>query len=292
MRFLARKVNAFTETLNGGNPAGVVLNPPLLTPRQMKLVSKILDVSETGFVFPSDHADYKTRFFSPEVEVELCGHATIALFFSLGELMKMQKKRKIRLTQETKAGVLPVDIFFDNQCQHVDHVMMTQKPPTFQPVAYRIVELADALNINEDFIQRDLPKKRVSTGLFTLPVCITSLDEVRKLRPDFEKIKNLCIRLHVGSIHVFSFETLEESSLYHARNFAPLYGVHEDPVTGTANGAVCSYLYMHGIVKKPQMICEQGDNIGRPGRVYVEINKETVMVGGKARFVMEKELDV
>lgn len=67
MRISVKKVNAFTESIEGGNPAGVVLDSPDLTDEQMKYVSKTLKVSETAFVFPSENADYKVRFFSPEL---------------------------------------------------------------------------------------------------------------------------------------------------------------------------------------------------------------------------------
>ena len=64
-------VNAFSETVNGGNPAGVVLNSPELTDDQMKFICKEINVSETAFVCPSRVADYNVRFFSPEIEVDL-----------------------------------------------------------------------------------------------------------------------------------------------------------------------------------------------------------------------------
>ena len=80
-----KRVNAFTETLRGGNPAGVVTDSPELTEYQMKYITKTLSVSETAFVFPSNVADYKIRFFSPTLEVDLCGHATIATFFIMAQ---------------------------------------------------------------------------------------------------------------------------------------------------------------------------------------------------------------
>jgi len=96
----------------------------------------------------------------------------------------------------------------------------------------------------------------------------------------------------LGSFHVFTFETIEKTSVYHARNFAPCYGINEDPVTGTANGAVSSYLVKNGIIKEKKLVCEQGDIIGRPGRVFVEIESDVVRVGGKAKLVEEKEIEV
>jgi len=290
MRMLVKRVNAFTEVLDGGNPAGVVVHPPPLTESQMKLVSKLLNVSETAFVFPSEKADYRVRFFSPEVEVDLCGHATIATFYFLAKIEEIPREKNI-VMQETKAEILPVTIVRDNKGD-VERVMMTQGKPVFKNVGFDWEEIADALCMHVENIDTSLPKQVVSTGLFTLPVCIKSFEALKNLKPDFEKIKKLCHKLKVGSFHLFTFETVEKSSVYHARNFAPVYGVNEDPVTGTANGAVCSYLIRNGIIDGNKLICEQGDIIGRAGRVFVEIEGDTVMVGGKAKIVEEKEIKV
>ena len=136
-----------------------------------------------------------------------------------------------------------------------------------------------------NFLHRD-----VSTGLFTLPLCIKSFDVLRTIKPDFKKIKKICNRLKIGSIHLFTFDTLEPNSVYHARNFAPVYGVNEDPVTGTANGAVSCYLIKNNVIRDKNLICEQGDIMSRPGRVSVEIDENLVRVGGKAKVVEEREI--
>ena len=288
MKVHVKKVNAFTESTEGGNPAGVVFDSPKLTDEQMKHVSKILSVSETAFVFPSKKADYKLRFFSPEVEVDFCGHATIATFFTMA--LKGFFEDNCRATQETKAGVLPVHIlFFDDE---IDRVMMTQSRPIYKNISLDISELAGSLKIKKGDIDNSLPNQIVSTGLFTLPVCVKSFAVLKQMKPDFLKVKKLCNKIGVGSFHVFTFETIEPRSVYHARNFAPMYGVNEDPVTGTANGAVCSYLLKNGIIHERNLVCEQGDIIGKPGRVYVEVGKGFVRVGGKARVVEEKEIKV
>ena len=112
------------------------------------------------------------------------------------------------------------------------------------------------------------------------------------MAPDFPKVKSLCQELGVGSVQVFSFETLEPESTYHARNFAPVYAVNEDPTTGTANGVLCYYLLKHKIIENNQVICEQGDIMGRPGRVFVEINNDIVRVGGRATVVEEREIQI
>lgn len=283
------KINAFTDSITGGNPAGVVLDAPILSDEKMKRVTQKINVSETAFVFPSKIADYKLRFFSPKTEVNLCGHATIATFFALA-FKGIIKPYNCILRQETKVGILSIDIEFKNK--FVKKVMMTQREPLIKNIDFDYEKIADSLNIPLNEIDSNLPKQAVSTGLFTLPICISSYNVLKTINPDFEKIKNLCLSLNVGSFHLFSFETIDPGSVYHARNFAPLYGINEDPVTGTANGAVCSYLLKNNIIKNNSFVCEQGDIINRSGRVFVEINGEIVKVGGGARIVEEKKIVV
>ena len=290
MKLRVKRVNAFTESLDGGNSAGVIINSPKLTENQMKDITKILSVSETAFVFPSNVADYKIRFFSPTLEVDLCGHATIATFFTMGQEGIITKTDEIvTVDQETKAGILPVDIHFKDDS--VEKVMMTQAKPIYKDIHLDTFKIADSLNISVEDIDDSFPKQIVSTGLFTLPLCIKSFDVLKTIKPDFEKIKKMCKRLGTGSFHLFTFDTVEPKSTYHARNFCPLYGITEDTVTGTANGAVSSYLVKNGIIKDKKLICEQGDVIGRPGRVFVEIDGDVVKVGGKARIVEEREIE-
>ena len=285
------KVNAFSESLYGGNPAGVVVDSPTLNDEQMKQISQELCVSETAFVFPSRVADFDVRFFSPTVEVDLCGHATIAAFFTMASEGRLVKGKNTIFTQRTKAGVLPVSVFYANDMQ-IDRVMMTQRKPIYKNIYLNISSIADSLRVDINDINDSLPQQIVSTGLFTLPICVKSLELLRTIQPDFGKIADLCRKMHVGSFHVFSFETIDPQSTYHARNFAPLYGINEDPVTGTANGAVCSYLLKNHLIKKNNLICEQGDFIGRPGRVFVEIHDEEVKVGGKAKIVEKRDIAV
>ena len=274
-------VYSFTTIEGHGNPAGVVLSPQGLSDEQMMEISKKLQVSETAFLFSSDEADFFVRFFSPTSEVDLCGHATIAAFSLLGNNLDHQDHPIVEFRQKTHAGILRV------HCQYEKHVlirvMMEQHPLVTESIEFEDVILADALNIKNEHIISDFQKNRVSTGLFTLPVCIDSLDILKMMKPDFPKIKTLCTLLGVGSMHVFTFDSLNETSIYHARNFAPLYGINEDPVTGTANGAVCAYLHKNKFVDNKEMICEQGDIINRPGRVYVDVsNHPSVWVGGTA----------
>jgi len=289
MKIKIKIINAFTESIKGGNPAGVVLNSPNLTDNQMKFICKNLKVSETAFIFPSDIADYDVRFFSPKIEVDLCGHATIATFYAMVIQNFFPNQRCISLTQNTKSGILPVEIYHTKK-GNFDKILMIQNKPEFKDISLDFSEIADSLNISKKSIDENLPKQIVSTGLFTLPICIDSFNIIKKIKPNSNKIKDICKKYGVGSIHTFTFDTIESDSIYHARNFAPLYGINEDPVTGTANGAVCSYLFSNKIISKKEIICEQGDIINRSGRVYINMKNNDIRVGGKAKFVEEREI--
>lgn len=291
MKIQALKVNSFTSKGTGGNPAGVVLQPGELDTTQMKKISRILQVSETAYVFPSNLADYHVRFFSPAVEVDLCGHATIATFTVLAKKKYAETKNTLTLTQETKAGILPVTLYFTD-AGDLDYVLMQQQKPVFKPVSYSPQTLANVLNTSVENLCHDLPQQRVSTGLFTLPVCVSSFSVLKDMKPDFRLVKRFCRKYQVGSLHVFTFDTLESDSLYHARNFAPIYDIDEDPVTGTANGAVCSFLRNQKLTSSKQIVCEQGDIIGRNGRVRVSFADDNVWVGGNAVVQRSVEINV
>ena len=288
MKIKILRVNAFTDSEKGGNPAGVLVDSPNLTAKQMAFVTEKLKVSETAFVFPSDKADYKVFFYTPAIEVELCGHATIATFYTMASKGLLSKNR---ITQETKAGILPVDVHH-NLDGSVEKVMMTQGKSISKDMSLDIFNVAASLKISPDDIDTTLPCQAVSTGLFTLPICVKSFDILKNMKPDFNKIEKICNKNNFGSFHVFTLDTKEPDSTYHARNFAPVYGINEDPVTGTANGAVCSYLLKNGIIKGNNFVCEQGDIIGRPGRVHVEITEDVVKVGGIAKIVEEVEINL
>ena len=96
---------------------------------------------------------------------------------------------------------------------------MIQNKHKFKDISLDFFEIAEILNISRDSINENLPKQIVSTGLFTLPICINSFNVVKKMKPNFNKIKDICRKYNVGSIHTFTFDTIEPGSIYHARNF-------------------------------------------------------------------------
>ena len=267
-------VDAFAAQRFAGNPAGVAPQADGLDDTTMQHIARELRCSETAFVMESDTADARVRFFSPAREVDLCGHATIAAFHVLDATMELPS----RVTMETRAGILPVDI-------RDDMVLMRQASPRFRSIDVDTAALAGALGIETSGLA-DLPVEAVSTGLWSLNVPIIGRAIMEQLRPDYDAIKALCRECDVGALFAFTFDTVDEENLVHGRCFAPCYGIDEDPGTGTANGALGAYLRRHDLLEQPRYTAEQGYELGRPGIVHVDVSGSQVWVGGTAMVTL------
>lgn len=281
MQIKTKFVNAFTENPNGGNPAGVILDANNLSQQQMIGISSKLGFSESAFVQESDKANYKVRFFSPTQEVDLCGHATIATFHSLieaGQIDFGSSESKI-VTQETKSGILPVE------CYQNGLIVMTQKKSEYYHIENDRDLISKLLNIKTDDLM-EYPIQSVSTGVLKLIIPVKSLDVLFKIKPDLEGIKEYCKRTGTKGFYPFTFETKENSD-FHARQFNPLAGINEDPITGVAAGALGAYIIEHKLSEKNKFVIEQGYFMNKPGKIYVQIS-DAVKVGGYAFTVGEK----
>ncbi|MCT4595372.1 MAG: PhzF family phenazine biosynthesis protein [Anaeromicrobium sp.] len=264
-------INAFGKSEEGGNGAGVLLDANNLSEEQMQKIAKEVGLSETAFVKNSSVADFKVRFFTPVKEVDLCGHATIATFYLL-------KKRGLikggNYTQETKAGVLNVQVNEDNS------ILMDQSMPEFYEKLDK-EEIAKSLNINVEHISDELPVQIVSTGLKDVMVPIKSMEILNSMEPDFEMIRETSKKYEVVGYHAFSLETIGNTTA-HCRNFAPLYDILEESATGTSNGALSSYLYEHGKLDKMEnLVFEQGYAMRMPSEIKAALEVD----GGKIKKV-------
>lgn len=286
MDIQAFTLNAFAREPGGGNPAGVVLNADNLSDKQMLNISAEIGFSETAFVEKSDRADVKVRFFTPASEVDLCGHATIATYFFMGSTGRL---RPGRYTQETRAGILPVEIRPDGA------VFMDQSLPQFLECVDK-AELADSLGISEEMFLPDLPAQIVSTGLRDILIPVKSMERLLTIHPDMRKVTEVSRKYGVIGYHVFTLETVGKAKA-HCRNFAPLYEIPEEAATGTSNGALACYLFQHGILAESaeNLIFLQGDSMGRPSEIRAELTVDggeirRVRVGGTARDIGEKHI--
>lgn len=265
------KVNAFTDYLEGGNPAGVVLNADHLSEEKMLSIAKEVGYSETAFIMNSNKADYKIRFFTPSDEVDLCGHATIATFTVLN-------LTKGLYTIETKAGILPITI------QANGYILMEQLKPTFYETVPKS-DIAKSLGLNENDIVT-MPQV-TSTGLKDIMIHVKNQKVLKEIQPDYDTIADISREYASTGYHVF---TLDSEKTARCRNFAPLYAINEEAATGTASGAVSGYIVQHQLLPLDNgvhhFIFEQGIEMNRPSEIhsYITITEKeitSVIIGGK-----------
>lgn len=314
------QVDAFTDVPFGGNPAGVVPDAAGLDEREMQLIAREMNVSETAFVLPATEpgANLRVRFFTPANEVDLCGHATIGTFYLLAATGRLTITPGTTMTihQQTGAGVLPVDITATAD-GGTEAVMMTQTTPKFWQPIVDIDTVARILGLDRGEITG--PVQAVSTGLPDLIVPVKDLAALRHMDPDMPALAKYCAQYGIIGVHPFTFETIERGSTVHCRDFAPAVGIIEEAATGTASGALGAYLVQHGLVRPSvghatqdsshgsahegapggafTITCEQGHMLGRPSLIRVEVTGspgriEQVRVGGRAVIVLSGKMSL
>lgn len=282
-------LNSFGKSVDGGNPAGVVLEADNLSDKEMKKIASIIGFSETAFVMKSKIADVKVRFFTPIEEVDICGHATIATFSLLANKGIIESGE---YTQETKAGILKVNVNEDLS------IMMNQNKPIYGEVLDREL-IAETLNISTESFMENLPIQIVSTGLKDIIIPVKSIEILNSIKPNFDAILKVSEKYNVVGYHIFTLETIE-NSVTQCRNLAPLYGIDEESATGTSNGALACYLFKYGKVsscKQINMTMEQGYSMNKPSKINVELkvkNNEVIdiKVGGSAFNLKEMEFEI
>ncbi|MEO3945026.1 PhzF family phenazine biosynthesis isomerase [Gorillibacterium sp. CAU 1737] len=282
--------DAFSGTPHKGNPAGVVLEGESLTEEQMQEIARVVDFNETAFLLSSDRADVRIRFFTPGHEINLCGHATMATIFAMRT--KGMLDGKTEWTIETKAGVLPIKLA---EREEGLFITMRQAAPQFASFDGSRKQLAASIGLEERDLATELPIVYGSTGTWTLLVPVRSLAVMERMNPQNKLFPAILSAMPSASVHPFCLETLDPAANMHARHFSsPYSGTVEDPVTGTASGVMGAY-YAAYIQDGPvlELLIEQGQELGRDGRVQVTVtNGEQIEITGTAVYVESFEVSI
>jgi len=287
------QVDAFTSVAFGGNPAGVVLDAKGISQENMHKIAKEMNLSETAFIIPIDQYNYRVRFFTPVDEVNLCGHATIASFYTLAYkgYLPLIDNGTITVYQETKAGKLPVDVYYKDG--KVDKIVMEQSTPKDLGEVKDIELLLDCFNISLEDVgigDKLVVPRIVSTGLPDILLPINKKDRLDNLKVDFHKLSILSKKLNVIGVHAFYLPQLNSDKVY-TRNFAPVVGINEEAATGTSNGALLYFLKKEGYIERKEILSFQGESLNRPSVIHCMIDqvegKYSVKVGGRAKIVLE-----
>lgn len=269
------QVDAFTDTLFGGNPAGVVTNADELTDQEMKNIAREMNLSETAFVLEpsSDKADVKLRFFTPsDDEVKFCGHATIGTLFQLAQLdmFGLGKPGENDVHVETNAGILPMAVTHED-----GNPKITFTAPKVEMESYRLQgkAFADEFGATTELIRSE-GKILLDKILNYAYIPVTSLKALGEQVFDFARIREKFGQEGIVIFCFFTNETMGKNSDLHARGLAPNVGVDEDPFTGSMQAGLIHAAKQNGCVDTSQqhIITEQGHFIGRPG--FAEINHD------------------
>ncbi len=280
-------VHAFTREGDAktGNPAGVVLDAAGLDDREMQAIAAKVGASETAFVLPSDRATRRLRFFTPDAEIDFCGHATLAAWWSLAEAGVIEQEADVsRFSQETNVGVLQVDVHGESGAP--TRVVMTQGRPEIVENRIMAMEVVPFLGVPRASVEVPrCPIQIASTGLKHLIVPLDTPERVASMTPNLDQLGAWCERRGVHTVHVFAIRRERPVPEVKARAFAPHLGIPEDPATGTASGALGAYLVVNrGVpVQAPvtEVRCFQGDETGHPSRIDVEVAVQALTGGHK-----------
>jgi len=261
------QVDAFTSEAFAGNPAMVCLLPAPRDPEWMQKVAREMNLSETAFLVKRPAAaggesGYDLRWFTPAVEVALCGHATLASAHVLWEGGHVPRGKTARFF--TKSGVLTAE-------RRGDWIELNF-PATIAEAATAPTGLADALGITPSWVGR---------SKFDYVVEVESEEIVRRLQPDFSALRTLPVR----GVMVTSAATSSGFDFV-SRFFAPGSGIDEDPVTGSAH--CCLTPYWSKKLGRTELTAHQLS--ARGGVLRLKLDGDRVRLSGQAVTVLKAEL--
>ena len=256
------RLSAFSNSPEGGNPAGVWIGVTLPERDVMQQIAAEVGFSETAFVAPASGWNRTIRYYSPEAEVSFCGHATIATGVVLGEA---EGDGIYRLA--TVVGEVPVAV---RTRDGIREASLTSVEPRYTPAPDALIsEALSALGWKSSSLDSSIPPARAYAGVWHLVLAVADASRLAELEYDFDRLKALMLR---DGLTTLQLVWRERSDVFHSRNPFPVGGVIEDPATGAAAAALGGYLREAKLIAVPTTILiRQGEAMGRPSRLTVEV---------------------
>ena len=255
------QVDAFTDKLFKGNPAAVCILEEWLSDEIMQSIAAENNLAETAFIIPIDKS-YAIRWFTPTVEVDLCGHATLATAYVLFNCLGYRDPEI--MFYSTKSGVLIVSqqngiLFLDFPTDSVNEITVTD-----QIIACLQMKPLKVYKGKTDYV-----------------ALLESEEEVQDLHPDLNKVSELKAR---GLIVTAKGKTVD----FVSRFFAPQSGVIEDPVTGSAHTTLIP-IWSQKLGKK-EMIATQLSERG--GKLICIYKGDRCLIGGSSKLFLTGEINI
>lgn len=271
------RYRAFTTPAGGGNPAGVVTDASDMNDAEMQSSAAEIGYSETSFLTKRGEREYAIRYFSPEAEVDFCGHATVATAVALAEEHGGAGQYVFHSNVgEIQVMVEPGDGGFSATLESVT-------PETAELDA--LPELLELLGWEVEDLDAALPTGVAFAGLWHPILWASTRQRLAALDYNFEGLRRLMLQKNWGTV---SLLYRESDAVIHSRNAFPIGGVVEDPATGAAAAALGGFLRAHALLPGDgRFVVLQGEDMGQPCRIEVDASGAAgVRVSGVAEQVV------
>lgn len=259
MKLSLFQIDAFTNKLFGGNPAAVIPLKKWLPAETLQQVALENNLSETVYFVPSKNkkADYDIRWFTPAVEVNLCGHATLAAAYVIFNVLKWKKNTVVF---DSQSGLLKVAKV---------KKMLIMDFPSWAP---------GTVDVSWDALSAILGGASIKAVAKSRDLIIELENEeaVVKCQPDFSAMKK------EGGMYIITAKG--DKADFVSRFFAPSAGIDEDPVTGSAHSQLIPY-WSAKLNKKKMKATQLSSRVGM--LACEQLNAERVLIGGECVFYME-----
>jgi PhzF family phenazine biosynthesis protein len=288
------QVDAFTQRAFTGNPAGVVLGADVLSSDEMQAIAREMNNGDSTFVCGPTGADHdiSVRFFTPGKEANFVGHATLAAHAVL-----QAREPRARRRQKGRSGVVEVEALPDGR-------LCIRQPPApleREPSAAELDRVLDAVGLSRSRLDADCPARIAGGSSTRLLIGLQSSQDLAALQPRMDELKALSSPLGALGYFFYARRGAARGCDTESRMFCPALGIPEDPVSGNAHAMLGHYLFMLGLLPekdgRARFSGAQGDSLGRPGQVDVEIAVETgkvqaVSIAGHAVIVFQSRIEL
>ena len=261
-------VDVFAERPLAGNQLGVVRGCAHLGTGAMQAIARELNFSETTFVVEEREGEAKVRIFTPDRELPFAGHPTLGTAWVLG-------RDREGYTLDLAAGRVPVTF-------EAEGIVWMVPPPVDLGDSLDAQRAAALLGLADSDLDTRYPARFATVGPWFVLIAVKTLDALRRIAIDRAMYEEVA---EGGWLALFAFtgEPYHDDANFAARMLIPFNGLREDPATGSANTAFAAHLRSLGI--DGRFIVEQGFEIGRPSRLYLEV-ADPIRVGGKVHPVL------
>jgi trans-2,3-dihydro-3-hydroxyanthranilate isomerase len=269
-------VNVFGNGPGGGNPAPIVVDATGLDGEAMRLIAARYG-HESAFVLPGRSGrDYHFRFFVPNHEMEMCGHATLGAIWLLNRLDRLPR---CTVSIATLSG--PVQARVDSE-----QASVSQPRGRHEKIEHRDAVL-DVLGLHPSDLL-DLPVLNAATSRVKTLIPLRSVDILNGLRPDFARIVAVCDAINSTGLYPFAVVD-PDKPIFSARQFPRSSGYPEDAATGIAATALAWGAWDLGLTSSHRVIVRQGEAMGRPSQITVERDNDQCWLSGSAELIGEMQ---